>query len=542
MLNPLPKRFILPFAPQKNRDPFESEVELASVYAVAELERAKGGGIIIKQPKEKLSFITQIGYPLWLFPNSDIALIFDAVNPTNYLMSYPEFPSSKAFIESLESCSKTKEEYFTFLSDHQSYFQQPTKEKRLSLKGLIVDEDFKKEFTLYRKEATETCNIANLTLLNPTLEESTISSMLSELSKLRLFFKEDADRLPECLRLLTKITSQFATELEYAAQAVEDEANAKIRASEELVNPQIAKLNSDYKHRIADVSRSYNDEIQSLTKQKEKTEKLIENNEEKIKQYQRQAQSQAKKNHASYEKRWKEKSNKTNKEFDGLKKEQNRLEKQIRDVTNQRNIEISKLSYKFDVDVKLARQPILDLETLRNAKMAEFKKEILALQNAERPVAEGLYGTIRQRESVNAKFEDLGFRDMLLKSPALFFVPFYLICYQAGLRRRYIFVPPSSANSVGFSAKLKGVFGMAKVKDAFTPRFHAMAELIENCQIIAKQNTEFDIELNKIGEKNNLLNERAFLETIAKGLIYLSHEGWLSDREYQALNDSLGHA
>ena len=81
MLNPSPKRFILPFSPQKNREFFGSEMEFASVYAVAELDRAKGGGIIIKKTKEKLSFIAQIGYPLWLFPNSDIALIFDGVNP-----------------------------------------------------------------------------------------------------------------------------------------------------------------------------------------------------------------------------------------------------------------------------------------------------------------------------------------------------------------------------------------------------------------------------------------------------------------------------
>jgi hypothetical protein len=542
MLNTLPKRFILPFAPSKNREFFGYEVELASVYAVAELERGKGGGMIVRKPEEKLSFIAQIGYPLWLFPNSDIALIFDGANPAQYLMSYPDFPTSKAFIESLENCSKTKEEYLTFLSDHQSYFQQPTREKQLLLKGLIPDENFKKEFTLYRKEATETSNLGNLALLNPTLEESTISSMLSELSKLRLFFKEDADKLPECLRLLSKTTSQFATELEYAAQAVKDEANAKIRAREELVNPQIAKLNSDYKHKIADMSRNYDDEIQSLTKQKEKTEKSIESNEEKIKQYQHQAQSQAKKNHANYEKRWKEKGNKTKKELDGLKKEQKRLEKQIRYLTNQKNIEISKLSCKFDEDVKSARQPILDLEALRDVKMAEFKEEILALQNAERPVAEGLYRAIRQLESINSKFEDLGFRELLLKSPALFYVPFFLICYQAGLSKRYFFVPPSSSNSIGFSAKLKGVFRMAKVKDAFSPRFPAIAELIQNCQTFAKQNTEFDIELNEIGEKNNLLNSRAVLETIAKGLVYLSHEGWLSDNEYQALNGSLEHA
>ena len=542
MQNPPPKRFILPFAPQKNRESLGSEVELASVYAVAEIERAKGGGLILKQPQEKLFFITQIGYPLWLFPNSGIALIFDAVKPASFKISYQELPTTKAFTESLENHSKTKEEYITFLSDHQNYFQQPTKEKQFSLNGLIADEDFKKEFTLYRKEATETSNLTNLALLKPALEEYAISSMLSELGKLQLFFKEDSDRLPECLRLISKITSQYATDLEYTAQAVKDEANAKIRAREELVNPQIAKLNSDYKHKIAGVSRGYDDEIQSLTKQKEKIGKTIESNEEKIKQYQHQAQSQAKKNHSIYEKRWKEKSSITKKEMDGLKKDRKRLENQIKDLSKTKNEEISKLSYKLDVDVKLARQPIVDLEVLRDAKMAEFRQEVLALQNAERPVVEGIYTAIKQRESVNSKFEALGVRDQQLKSPSLFFVPFYAVCYQAGLSRRYVFVPPSTASSIGFSAKLKGAFGISKVKDAFTPRFNAIAGMIENCEILAKQNMSFEIELNEIGEKNNLLNDWTLVETVAKGLVYLKHEGWLSDREYQALKDSLGHA
>ena len=58
-------------------------------------------------------------------------------------------------MESLERNSKTQEDYMAFLSDHNNYFQQPKKEKEFSLRGLIADSDFKKEFNVYRKEAIE---------------------------------------------------------------------------------------------------------------------------------------------------------------------------------------------------------------------------------------------------------------------------------------------------------------------------------------------------------------------------------------------------
>ena len=54
MLNATTKRLILPFTAQKNRDPFSGEIELASVYAVAEFGRSKGGGLVVRQPNEKI--------------------------------------------------------------------------------------------------------------------------------------------------------------------------------------------------------------------------------------------------------------------------------------------------------------------------------------------------------------------------------------------------------------------------------------------------------------------------------------------------------
>ena len=136
------------------------------------------------------------------------------------------------------------------------------------------------------------------------MEESEINTTLTTITELQAAFREDADTLPECLRQINKKTSQYVTDIDYAAQAVKDEANAKIKAQEELINPQITKLNSDYKKRIANITKSYDDEIENLEKQQAKSEKTIASGEEKIKQFQREADSQARKNHAGYEKRW----------------------------------------------------------------------------------------------------------------------------------------------------------------------------------------------------------------------------------------------
>jgi hypothetical protein len=542
MLNAAAKRFILPFSPGKSRELFSLDFEAAAVYALTELERAKGGGLIVKQPEEKLLFITKIGYPLWLFPSGETAFIFDGLNDSRFSVLYFEVPPAKPFIESLEKNSKTHEDYMAFLSDHDNYFQQTKKEKEFILRGLIAGVDFKKEFSVYRKEAVElTGQPAKLAPLAPTLEEATISSMLTEMNKLQSFLREDAERLSECLRLINKTTSQFITELDYAAEAVRDEANAKIKAQEEFVNPQIAKLNSEYKRQITDLTKSFDEEIESLEKLKAKTIKFIDGNEEKIKLYNREAKTQAKKKHLIYEKTWKEKSSQAKKELDGLKKELKRIENSIKNLNKQKTKKTSKLQLELENEIKLARQPLLDLEAARDAKVLGFKQKTEKLLKQEKPVIEGLNGVIKLGEAVNARFEMLGIREPQLKSPALFYVPFYVACYQSGLTKRYVFLPPSMTSPIGFSAKLKGAFGRSKIKELFIPRFKEITALIDKVQVLAKQDSLLDDEIRDLGEKNNFLNTESVRDNIAKGLVYLKHEGWLSEREYQVLSSNLAH-
>ena len=118
--------------------------------------------------------------------------------------------------------------------------------------------------------------------------------------------------------------------------------------------------------------------------------------------------------------------------------------------------------------------PLLELEAARDAKILTFKQETDRLSKQEKPVIEGLNKTIKLSEATRANFEVLGIREQGLRSSALFYVPFYVACYETGATRRYLFIPPSTITGVDFSAKLKGAFGMSKIKDLLTPRFKSI--------------------------------------------------------------------
>ncbi|MCW3996504.1 MAG: hypothetical protein NWE98_10220 [Candidatus Bathyarchaeota archaeon] len=539
MLTSITKRFILPFSNPANKAFLSSEAEAAAVFTIIELSRSKGGGIINRQPEEQIAFIANLAYPIWAFPKNDFAYFFDAIDDSPYSILYNEEPSVKTFLERLEQNSRPRENYMAFLSEHKNYFQNPLGEKQFQIAGLIADPEFKEEFMLYRKEAKDASGQTNLAVLLPILEESTVSSTLLELERLQSTQKEDAQRLAECQRLVNKTTSQYITEIDYEVTAVKEETDAKIKAQEELINPQIAKLNMQYRHKIKELTISFDQEIENTKKAMAKTEKSIESNELKIKQYQREAKAQAERNHKLYEKRWKEKIKQTQREINTLKKALKNSENNLKKISKQKAQSIARLNFELDAEVKLARQPIFDLEAARDAKIQFFKQETERLVRQEKPVLEGLTVSIRQREAINAKFEALGIKDPQLKNPALFYIPFYVCCYRAGLARRYLVLPPSTVGTMDFSAKLKSTLGLSITKDLFVPRFNAVAKLLAKMQSYARQNSAFESQLWTLGEKNNLLRNTSFREGCLKGLVYLEHAGWFSDKEQQKLSSRL---
>jgi hypothetical protein len=234
-------------------------------------------------------------------------------------------------------------------------------------------------------------------------------------------------------------------------------------------------------------------------------------------------------------KQWREKAKKAQRELDGLNRELRKLIDDSKRISSQRSRVISELTLELDREVKLARQPLLELEAQREHKISLIKQEAQKLLAQEKPLIETINRTLQRRENIGAEFEATSINEITIKTPALFYLPFYFVVYESGLSKRYLIIAPSNLGTPDFSAKLKGALGMSKVNNLLIPRFQALGALVTGVQTYAKQNPVFESQLLDLAERTNLLNTTIFNDNVKRGLTVFNLQGWLSERE---LSDS----
>jgi uncharacterized protein YukE len=536
-------QFLLPFSAlsENRKEPFPDKAEAATVFTLAELERAKGSGILSRRPEEKIVFIAKIGYPLWLFPWSETTLIFDGLNRANYTLRYAVTPDVNPFMENFKRSSKTRETHLAFLSDHLNYFQAAVTEKAVLVNGLISYPEFLSEFEVYRKEATATEDEpANVGLLSPIIEESTIVAILREFENLHSSFKKDIEGLYQCIKLVNKATNHYTQMLRNKTQVLKEEFSVKINAQEELVAPKVNHIKYAYDQQIINSTKSFERKRLPVQKRKMKLEKSRKQALGKIENCKLEAKTCAEKNNSVGEQKWKEKSNKMKKELSEIEDQLKKTEKALRDLEERKSLEIFNLRSELEAKSKKAHQPLLDLESSRDAQVLLCNQEIDKLEQQTKMILEQLGRTVKLREASIENFAKLGVKkESELRDLVLYYVPFYVICYQVESKKRYLILPPSKAKPIGLSTKLKSALGRAKIKQLLVPRFEIITSLMDTILVLAHQNAVFETEMREECERTNILNKESMRESIREGLEYIRNEGWISEKENQALNQKI---
>ena len=537
------KQFILPFLvlSENRKEPFTPDLEVAAVFSLAELDRVKGGGFFSKRPEEKILFITKIGYPLWVFPWSETALIFDGLNRSKYTLSYAVVPDAKDFIENLKRGAKTHETHMAFLSDHINYFQTQVTENKVEITGLITDSEFLSEFDSYRHEAKAIeVRPPDSGLISPIIDKSTISSILQELMRLHSSFKKDVEGLNQCIKFINEASQHYIKVLRSKAKAIKEEFDVKINAQEALIEPKVNRLKEQYDYKLIQSKKSFDKERLPIQKTKVKLEKSKERALEKIEKYKLEAKSCAERDNYVGEDKWKGKANETKKELSEIEDQLKNTEKELEDLEERKSLEIFNLRSELEAKTKEAQQPLLDLESSRDAEVLICQQEIEELETQTKLILDQVGRTVKLRETSIENFAKLGIkRDAELKGISLFYVPFYIACYEVNSKKRYLFLPPSEANTYGFSTKLKSALGKAKIKQLLVSRFELINSLMDTLQVLAHQNAVFETEMKEMGEKTNILNTSSTREGIRKGLGYIRKEGWISEKEHQELSQKI---
>ena len=542
MSKPTPSipKFILPFSilSESRNDPFTSEMELATIFALSELGREKGGGLLSKRQEEKIAFISKIGYPIWLIPIFKKPLVFDGLNRQDYNMVYAKIPDVKIFIENLKRSSKTFETYLPFLLDHLNYFEAPIKEKEILIKGLINDSDFLSEFDSYYPKTEESEETENrIGLLSPIIQNTTISSGLEDLKNIYTQTNSNKDGLYRCMKLINKITGQHIEELKSIAKETKYKFQEKIKTEEEIVKPKIGQVKKEYDDQTVKTTKNFQKLELPLQKEKIKLEKSIKQDQAKIETCKLHAMSCSEKNDRASEQKWKEKGSKTKKIVTEFEKALRDNEKKIGTLNERKTASIFNLRSESETKIKNLQQNLQDLEASCEAEVLAYDQEIEKIIKNSKIIIDQLDRFVKIEETDLSQFDNLGIEENSeLRKSSLYYIPFYVICYKDESKKRYHIIPPSVVNTVCLTTKLKSALGKSKVKQVFSNRFQAITALMDEMNILIQQNPMFQTELKEIGADFNLLGYKLIQDQIVNGLENLKNEGWLSEKEYEILS------
>ena len=533
-------RFVLPFwAISENRkEPFTPDMAKAAVFCLAELERAKGGGIIFRQPAEKLTFIAQSYCPFWLIPWGELNLLFDGLATSAHTLRYKPVPDARAFIGNAERSSKTLEAYAAFLSDNTNYFRLSPNVKEVILKGLITDTVFLNEIDSYFQEAKQIDTPPeDATMLPPTLEEPEFSSVISELDNMKSTFTEEKDVLYECMKLLNRVTRDFSKAIHAKMKKEKDDFDEQIKKQQAIVKPKVEQINEEYDGKIAKLTKDFDRQLLPLQKEEVKFEKTKEQTLSKIERYKTEAKTASANKNAVAERKWKEKADETKKELSGFEAKIKDYQSKMKSVEDSRTGETFKLRTEWEAKVREAEKDVLELEASRDARMQFHGQEIEKLEKPTSVIIEQINGMAKMREADLAGFGRLGFRQKQTAT-TLMYVPFYLTCYRHDSKRRYMTLAPSVANSIGLFTKLKGALGRARIKQLVSPRFKAITQHLNGLPSTIERNPVLEREITESSMKIDILRLASVRAEFSASLKQLKEEGWLSEKEHEAFAEA----
>jgi hypothetical protein len=533
------QKFILPFSEKVDTSAkFDNDaaIEIAAIFALAEMDREKGGRIISRRLGEKINFIAKIGYPFWLYPLLDRVALFDGLNLSEHVLPYTKIANVKHFLDGLKNSLKNRENFEYFLAEHGQYFAKTDLKASLKLQGIITKIGMLNEFVNYQKEATKsTDESANIGLLSSHINQSKLMSVTQEITRLHATLEKEIKNLNAAIEVLGKGSLQFHNELHDEIEVVKQEFDLDIKTEEDAVAPILEGIREEHDQKTAALARSFRADQVPLHTEKIKLTKSKNELANEIEQYCANAKIVVSGDETA-KPHWKNRIKEAKEKLSETEKQLKLNEKELRELEERRASEVLQLKSAKEAQIKDARKKLVELEASRDAKILVAKQEMEKLASETKLISDQIGKLLKLTEAGIAQFDKLCIKSVSENmDKALVYMPFYVISYHKETKDRYLIVPPSSMSAIDISTKLKAVLGRARIKSFLAPRFKELTSMAENIQMQSQKNSIFAAELKQVGAINNILVMDWIHDEVDKGLTCLKNQGWLNDKEYGAV-------
>lgn len=535
------KKLNLPFAvPSKDRYvPFTKDMEMAAIAYLTERDRKKGERRVLRKAEEKIRFIAETCYPIWLIPWKGKTIIFDGLEFSNPSISYDVIPDPTTFEYDLQTSSKSRQAYGAALTQNLSYFQNFSGKEEITIEGLIISQDFVQDLMdyLHDVEDLEKSTIKKA-MLSPKLDSSEVSTSISKLSDLRNKIETEIRNLSKCMKALSRGTKVQVKVLQAEMKQTKKEFDKKMKNIKPKVMKKIAKIKEKRDEEVTSISKKHDRRLRTLHKNRISIERTLERLTIEIERYEADIKKCRDKKDEAGEIQITEKLDAAKKKIPVLNKKIKEISKEIENVEGIKKVEVSKARTKPDDQIEEAMRSIRDIEAAKEARIRLEQQELSDTEEKTSAIIKQIDVMIKAKETALNELNNIGAKDRRRRQ-AIAYLPLYFVCYEKDAEKRYVVYPPSYVGSLDIKTKLKGVFGAGKMKSFLQPRSEAIATLLDNLVYLAKENPVFETEITEAGNKADILGEADSQAYIQKGIMELKNEGWISDSEVQELTQSL---
>ncbi len=529
------QKTLLPFASfaETGSQPLKSQVEKAAIFCLAELNREKGRGIFKKQPSEKIVFVAKIHYPFWIAPLKNLALLFDGLNLSSHKITYPAIPDPQAFKDSMNQRSSKCEIYVNFLSNNMDYFQISNGEQTKTVEGLISNEEFLNEFMNYLKESTivET-PVVDSVIVSSAQDETRIKSNIKELENSYSKICQELEALNEIIKLLSKKTQESLSTLREEIKTTEEKFSAQIEKAKKDMGKSKLQITKEYNDEVTETTTKYEQEILTHRKELIKLEKTKEEITSEIERIETEIKTAAVNKDDNAEQKLKEKRLELKKGLPDVITAIKNLEEKILEIEENKRKEFFQLKQENIDKIKEVGKDLKEIESSRDAEVKISQDEMEKIDEVTSTIIKKVDQLAKMRETVVTEFDSLGIKKANVEL-TLVYMPFYLFCYQAGPKRRYMHIAPSVIGNGGLGSRLMGKKRIVKM---LQPRSQKIISILNSFLKLLDENVVFSHEIIEACKKANLLESKEDIPLMKRGLSELEIEGWLSASEYDSFN------
>ena len=535
------RRFILPFTtPAKNRlKDFTKNMEMAAVLYLAEANRKKGEHPRLKKIEEKLVFIAEACYPIWLVPYNTATLMFDGLDLTSHTFSWEVTPDVEIFNKDLRRNQKTTEAYTAALTRNLDYFGNFQGKEEIKIEGLVTSTNLKAELRNYlplMKDAKKPP--ANKILLKPITKTHEIQTSINQLSTLKEKSEIEIKNINASMKFLNATTARRVKTIKEEIKTTRETQEKQIKNTKVKLAKSLLRIQAQYNQKITKASKNHKKRLLQLNRDQVKLRKKLKSLRNEAKRCENRKKSSKHRQRKRSETLWNKKLQSIKRKIKTSREKIKSNNKRIRDVENKQKRELTKKRIACCLRIESANKKFRDLQGSREAEIIMKRQEIATLEEITRYITKSMQEILQKKKSFNTQFEKM------VISPGkqtrrLVYIPFYLARYEKGNNRRYIIYPPSTAGDMGILARMKGALGATKVKALIQSRSEAVETFLNQLPTLFEKKPMIEKELTEAGIQKSILLGKNLRIAVTKGLKRLEDENWISKKELRAFTKIL---